>query len=407
MNNIIKKIFILILIIIFLIAFSSSYSSLSIDNLAIVVAIGIDTSTNNNLKVSFQFTNPSSVSESGKSEQSPSTIYSIDASSISSAINLMNTYIGKELNLSHCKLIAFSEEIASLGISEEIYTLINDEQLRPSTNIVITKCTAKYYLENSKPLFENLLTKYYEVFSNSSDYTGYTANVTVGDFFNSMICDSCEPYAILGGISSEDTGSPNTINSQKDSSGKSNESPLTGVTTSENTGLAVFKYDKLVGELNSIETLSFLATKNKLKEFLVSIPNPEESNSYIDVHLTPLRNASIDVSIVNGTPYIKIKYSFNGRIYSMKDNSKYLDSNVLNALSNSCNSYLESTFSNYLYKTSKDLKSDINGIGNSAKSQFLSTKDFSDYNWNEKYKDAFFDIEVNSSIRSGFLLRET
>ena len=154
MKKIIKKIFVIILILMLLLAFSKSYSTLNIDNLSIVVAMGIDTSDKNLLQISFQFTNASSVSESGTSEQSPSIIYTVDASSISSGINLINTYIGKEVNLSHCKVIAFSEEIASRGISEEIYTLVNDTQVRPSTNIVISKTSARYYLENSKPLFE-------------------------------------------------------------------------------------------------------------------------------------------------------------------------------------------------------------------------------------------------------------
>ena len=113
MNKIFKKIFIAILIIMFLLAFSKSYSTLNVDNLSVVVAMGIDVSDKNNLKISFQFTNSSSVSESGTSEQSPSIIYTVDASSISSGVNLINTYIGKSVNLSHCKVIAFSEEIAS------------------------------------------------------------------------------------------------------------------------------------------------------------------------------------------------------------------------------------------------------------------------------------------------------
>ena len=115
-KKIFKKIFIAILIIMLLLAFSKSYSTLNIDNLSVVVAMGIDVSDKNHLQISFQFTNPSSVSESGTSEQAPSIIYSVDASSISSGINLINTYIGKSVNLSHCKIIAFSEELASRGI---------------------------------------------------------------------------------------------------------------------------------------------------------------------------------------------------------------------------------------------------------------------------------------------------
>lgn len=407
-NTFIKKVFIVILIILFLIAFSSSYTSLSIENIAIVVAMGIDVSNNNNLTISFQFTNASSVSETGSSEQAPSIIYSVEASSISSGINLMNAHVGKELNLSHCKLIAFSEEIASMGIAKEIYTLSNDTQVRPSTNIVITKCTAKYYLENSKPLFENLLTKYYEVFSNSSQYTGYTANVTLGDFFNSLLCNACQPYAILGGVTNKSAESASTnINSQKDSSNNSNSSSISATSSAENTGLAVFNNDVLVGELNSIETLCFHILKNNIDGFLISVPNPSKTDSYMDIYMTPLNEVNTDVNIINGSPYIKIKCLFTGRIYSMEENSKNLDPDLLKEISNSCSSYLESILSDYLYKTSKSLHADINGFGRHAKSKFFDISSFKNYNWNQKYEDSFFDVNIESSIKSSFLLTES
>lgn len=407
MNKIIKRFFIFILVIILFLAFSGSYTSLSIDNIETVVAIGLDTSTTNNLKVSFQFTNSSSVSESGTTEQSPSMVYSIDASSISSAINLMNAYVGKELSFSHCKLIAISEELANAGISDEIYTLINDIQIRPTANIVISKCTAKVYIENSKPLFENLLTKYYEVFSNSSKYTGFTVNATIGDFFNSLVCKSCEPYAILGGLNSENSSDSSSIESEKDVTGKSNESNIQGELGTENFGIAVFKQGQIVGELNSIETMCFLTTRNNVDGFLISIPDPNSEEGIIDIYLTPTSNTTIKVKLLNGSPYIKLNYRFSGRIQSASENTNYLDDSLLNEISSACNNYLESILSDYLYKTAKTFKSDINGFGQEAKKNFLTLEDFEDYNWEEKYKDSFFDVNVSASIKSSLLLTNT
>ena len=218
MKNIIIRILSVIVIILLLIAFSSSYSFLNIASLDYVVAIGFDTSTNNNYRISFQFAKVSSVSESGKTEQTPTIINTVEASSLNNAINLMNTYIGKKLNLSHCKVIVFSEEIANNGIASQIYSLINDTQIRPSANIIVSKCSAQYYIANSKPIFENLITKYYEVFPSSSDYTGYTADTTIGDFFNALECELCEPTAILGGLNTEHSDNTSSINSKKDSS---------------------------------------------------------------------------------------------------------------------------------------------------------------------------------------------
>ena len=407
MNSSFKKILTIITIFSLLVAFSSSYKSLSIDKLAYVVAIGIDSSDAKGFQFSFQFTNVTPNSESGTAEKSPSIVNTVEATSIGSAINLMNTYIGKRLNLSHCKVIVFSEAVAVSGISKHIYTLMNDTQVRPSANIVVSKCTAKYYIENSRPILENLITKYYDIFDYSSNFTGYTVDASIGDFLNKLECDTCSPVAILGGMNTENRNYESDINENQASSTKSNESSIFGKRGSENIGLAAFKDDKMVGELNAYECLAFLNITNQAQGFFITIKDPEEDNNYLDIYLSPSNPTKIKLSIVNGSPYIKIDCSYSGRIYSIDANKQYLDSKKLQALSTSCNSFIESTFSDYLYKTSKELKTDINEFGKYALSKFITTNDFNNYNWNENYKNSFFDIIVNTNVESSILLTET
>ena len=123
MKAFIKYIIIGFIIVFFSIAFTSTHNIQSIDDISYVVALGIDVGEQNNLKITFQFTKPTSTSgESGSSESAPPIIDSIEAESVDNAVNLMNTYTSKEINLSHCKLIVFSEELAKKGIKEEIYS---------------------------------------------------------------------------------------------------------------------------------------------------------------------------------------------------------------------------------------------------------------------------------------------
>ena len=193
-SNILKIIICVTLIIVFTIGFNQGQE---VDDLAYVIAIGIDTSKKNNLKVSFQFAKPVNASDSGSSEPQPSFIHTVEASSITSSINLMNSFMSKRLNLSHCKVVVFSEEFAKEGISEELYTLINNIQIRPDVSIVVSRCSSKYFIENSKPTLENIVTKYYEIAPQSTEYTGYTSNVKIGDFFNKLNFLTCEYFSIL------------------------------------------------------------------------------------------------------------------------------------------------------------------------------------------------------------------
>lgn len=405
MNKLFRNLFIIILIIVFIVAFSSSYLSLSMDNLAYVLAVGIDKASENStdLQVSFQFSTTSKATESGSTEKAPTIINSVIASSLSSAINLMNSYMGKELNMSHCKVIIFSEQLAEEGISDEIYTLINNTQVRPSSNIIISKCNAKTYIEQTSPELENLISKYYEIFNNSGKYTGFMPDSTIGTFFNNIICTTCEPVAILGGLAKENLSST----TQETFNIKANESSIEGENGSENIGMAVFKGDRLVGELSSLETIAYLTMHNKVDRFLISIPDPEVAGHYLDIYLSPSGSTKVKVDTSTSSPYVKVKTKFTGRIYSMSENSNYLKSEILDAISNTCNQYLESVFSAYLYKTSKEFKSDINGFGKVAQSNFFTTPEYTAYNWHDSFKNSFFDVEIDTSVKSGMLITQT
>ena len=402
MKKLLKNLFIFIVIIVFLLAFSHSYSSLNIDNLAYVVALGIDSTDDNNLQVTFQFSTPVSI-ESG--EKPTPIINTLTASSISNATNIMNSYLGTPASFSHCKVIVFSEQIAKQGISDEIYTLINDTQVTPASNIVVSKCDAKTYLEQTTPELENLVSKYYESFENSSKNTGYIPDATIGDFFNDLTSRTREPYAILGGVNAESRNEENSTTNQNDL--KVNMTSISGKNGSENFGVAVFKEDTLVGELNAFESVAFQNIRNNIDRFLISVHDPENENNVLDIYMTPAKNTSVKVNTSTQTPYIEISCKFTGRIYSMSENSKYLSPDVLDSISKSCDSYLESLFTEYLYKTSKEFNSDINSFGTYALKNFFTTKEFENYFWLENYKNAFFKVNVDSSVKSGMLITET
>ena len=138
------------------------------------------------------------VIQAGSSQSQKSTITSVDCNSIDSGIALINSYISKKVNLSHCKAIIISEELAYEGISEYIYTLVNNIQIRPDCNVVISRCNAKDYLDNSTPTLESVSARYYEFTLNSSEYTGFTENIKLFNFYSDLLSTTTQAHAILG-----------------------------------------------------------------------------------------------------------------------------------------------------------------------------------------------------------------
>ena len=362
---------------------------------------------NEKYKITFQFTTGSPNPETGSTEKSPSIINSVEANSIDSAINIMDAYMARELNFSHCRLFIFSEEVAVNGISDEIYTLANDTEIRSSANVIVCKSLAKDYIQSSEPILENLITKYYEIFPNSSRYTGYIYNATLGNFFNQLISDTGEPFAILGGVNNNSTNSDTSSNLSDISNIRASDNSISSKRGSENIGTAVFKDDKLVGELSALETLCLSIIRGAVNSFLITINNPQNVEEKIDIMLLAEKSPKIKVDIVNNTPYISINLKFTGRIYSIQENSNYLDSSVLDSISEETNNYMENLLTEYLYKTSLEFKSDINDIGKYCLQNFFTIPEFERFDWKNSYTNSTFKVSSDTKILSGFLLTET
>ena len=136
----VKKSFILFLILsICVLTLSGCYDAIGIEDLSYAIAIGLDEGENNILKLSIQFASPNKSSEgSGSSGQSDeTTITTIECSSVSSGINLINSYISKKINLAHCEVIVISEKLAAKGVLEYLSNIIDNIDIRPTCSVIV------------------------------------------------------------------------------------------------------------------------------------------------------------------------------------------------------------------------------------------------------------------------------
>lgn len=459
-KNFVRILIFVILLVIFVKAFSKSYTSHNLSNLAYVLAIGIDSGENAKMKISAQFTKNTAISPgSGSSSEDSSNIILVsgEADSIYSGLNLLNSYIGKELNLAHCSVIIFSEDFAKTGISTEIYSLINNEEIRPSTNLVISKCSAYDYLNNSMPNLEKMTIKYYDTFSITSRFTGYISNITIGDFYNDLSNKTCDGTAILGGLNStarEENSENSSNNSSSESSGDSSNnssnsesgtsggnsgntssleasgnskqnannnqevitnpenltagmSSVQGKRGTENIGIAVFDEDKFCGELTAVEAICHLLITNSIDSCIVSVDNPIVKNKKMEVQLFPTKKSKISVDIKQDKPIISINLYMNADILTLEGGINYEENETLQKISDSTKKYMEGEVRDYLNKVSKEYGTDIDGFCTKAYSNFATIPEWKRYNWCEKFKNAEFNINVDVNVVSSLLITKT
>ena len=486
----VKKILIILLVIVITVFFLTNFSSIyTIDDYAYVIAMGLDNSDDSDLILSLQIAIPagsSKGSESSSSQSSSSIVSTVKCKNINGGVNLINDYLGQKLNLSYCKAMVFSEEIAKKGIGNYICTATNDIEIRPSCDIIVSKCSALDYITNSKPLLENLSSKYYEIASSSQKDTGLTRTISLMSFYNRYYDSLCEPYAPLSSIEeSNESGKANqtsqantktnqdnqvdnsnqsnqasqanqlnqanqseqinsnasinkkeaesnsedaknevqgkTLDSDKNSNdtnggGSSSSSGGKSESTSKkdvekdntnakikNQGLAIFKDDKLIGEISREETLCYMLVSGKLKDAVINVPSPFEDADYVSLNISSVHSKN-KVEIKNGTPFVTCNISLSARVLSSTKTSNYLSKENSLALEYATNSYLNANITDFLYKTSKELKSDFIGFGRNAVRSFKTMDNWKNYDWLNKYQNSEFNVNINTTVKSSYLL---
>ena len=430
-TDIIKKIFIISIIASLLSAFSEySNSAQNIDDLSYAVAIGVDIGETSKYRISLQLTTmESSATESaisnssgassgesgssnsggGSSSQTSSNyiIQTMETDSIDSALNIANSYINKTINLSHCKILLVSEEIAKQGVEPLVNSLINKVETRPDCSIIVSKIPNGEFNSEKKPKIEELISQYYDVASNIETGRGYSETIKLNEFYLTLNDSFYQPYSSLGTTynTSKNTNNEN-VSSNLDSQSK------TLITNTEKQsvevmGLGVFKKDKLVGTLTANQTLSHQLITNELDFSTINITSPFNPNETLDIYISTYKSPKIKVDITNGSPFVQVNLYVAARIVSFNSYEiNLLTEEKLNLVQNTVKSYLENQIYDYLNTTAKKYNSDISGLGRFAVKNFKTINDWNNYNWLENYQNCTFKVNIDTSIKTGNLLTQ-
>ena len=149
-----------------------------------------------------------------------------------------------------------------------------------------------------------------------------------------------------------------------------------------------------------------MMVSNKLKSCTISIPNPIGDSESINLSIKLAHNTKNSVSLVNRTPFISSAVKINAKIESATQkssygNSSYYSKENIQLIEESCNQYLKKALNDYLYKTAKEYNCDIDGFGKYAVKYFPTIKDWQDYNWLDNFQNSTFNVNVETTIKSG------
>lgn len=376
------KVLIIILLIASLFTLTGCTRLNGIDQFYFIISIGIDETDEGLLKLSIQVSSneKGSNSQSSSSSQSRnSQIYSVEAYTIDEGITILNNYLSKQLNLSHCSALIFSEKVATNGIKTYFNTLNNNTELRETCNLIISSSTAYDLMNKISNSGEVFSSRLFDYLTSSEEYTGFTNKSTIGTFSKALHTTNAEPTAIYASVSE------NVV---------------------QTSGIAVFKNEFMVGHIDAPHSIAHLILKRDLNECTLTIDSPFEENEKIDLELTLYKKTNIDIDLIGGTPFISIDVYPEAYISSSGKKLDFLNADNIKLVENASNTYLTTLIKDYLYNITKNFDSDILGFGALYKSKFLTEAEFNEIGWSKIFRDSFFKVNVNSKINSSNLFNK-
>lgn len=392
------------------------------DNIAYVTALGID-NTEDGYIYTIQFANPTKIS-GGASEEGGSggnivENIAVEAATIYSAINNANSIVSKDLSLSHAKIIVVSEDVAREGLNgiNDVFARNND--IRPDIYFAVAEDAGKY-LEEVKPAIDLNPVKYYQLTYDSKTGNSIPHNKAV-DFYTACISGEMDCALPTAGVaktdddkkSGTDAGSGGGDKDEKAEQNKSqkeseeNEGGFENKTKnyyagqagekiknkSEVIGAAIFKGDRYVDKIGSIETELYGILMGRFKENNVTFKTDTDPGRPITVQVEEKRMPTYKIDLKNKS--VKIKVQLDCELLSASIEHK--KNMTISETEQSASGMVNEAAQKLIEKFYRGYGTDTLGICGRAKKQFITLSEYDKFK--ESFKPEEWSFEVNTDLR--------
>lgn len=376
-----KKIPALILfleIILLISALTGCWNYREIDKLAIVSGIAIDKGENNNYLITVELVN---LQTQGKDVTTTSKRIQVEGQTMFDTIRNTIKISGRKLYFSHTKILILSKEVARDGIVKILDLFSRDSESRLSMFILVSKEKTAAELLSQQSITSEIRSFEMENMLRSQNILSKSPKITLDELINSLSGEGISAVLPAVGI---------VINE--------------GAGTSELSGTAVLKKDKLLGFLDENETRYYLFIVDKVKGSIVVDKNPPGANE-----------ANIAFEIFNSTTKVKpcfnneklsmdISVEIDASIGEMGTTKNYIDDTGRTKLKKDMEKKMEEDIKKLIKKVQREYDADIFGFGLKVKQNmpklWRSIKD----SWDQEFENLDINVDVKINIRNTGLM---
>jgi len=292
--------------------------------------------------------------------------------------------------------------------------------------LVIAKGTACEFITENKPVLERNPAKNLELLALAGRKAGLIPASQIQRFLVEMQSLGEEPLVILAGINKrqppEEKGEEKSKSEEKSESDSPSElfipidesdiryvagkSPSIGGNPVELLGAAVFKGDKMVGEITGEEVRYVLYLRGTFKQGITVVQDPFTQDRFVAADLRLARPTQIRVKKDEGKFHVTVNIALEGSLIGSQGNENYADPKVLKTIEKQLVNEIEKGCEDIIRKAQNAFLSDIFAFGNKARHLTMTWQEWQDLGWHEEFPHADVTVTVKVELRrTGLLFR--
>lgn len=409
MGKLIKLIFLFLLV-----ALSAGcWSKDEVENLAIASAIGIDqvgAGMDQQVLYSVLIVKPGSTSGGGSGESGggvggkvPGWINFGQGNSVEDAERNLSTTTSKKLFLGHSRVIILGERTAKDGIGDIVDYLERNKNIRLRNWMLVTKGEALEIFD-IHPELENLFS---EEVNNLLTFSAPRVSKSFAVDLKNFLVDLVTPgkEAVLPLLEVREI--PSVMGLDVQGEGDKSE-PNKNVRLK---GLAVFKGEKMVGELEDTETKGFLWVMGKTEGGTLTFQAQNTGTKkpvQVTIEMTRAKS-KMEAVVLQGKPAITVKIDAEGNLQEFSQSEATLKPEDVAEIDKGYRTEIKKQAMKAILKCQKELQSDIFGFGAAFhRQQVKYWKEHElEKNWDQVFPEVQVTVEVKANIRRSGLISDS
>ncbi|HBV86158.1 MAG TPA: Ger(x)C family spore germination protein [Desulfosporosinus sp.] len=278
--------------------------------------------------------------------------------------------VSRKLYFPHNQLIIFGSSLAEQGVQEHLDFFLRDQETRLEVFVLVADDRASDIFD-VKPRLEKVPSMKIAELMDAQAANSTTSIVRLNQFATRLMSDTTAPIAPIIEVL-----------------GKGNERELSVK------GTAVFKEDKLIGQLNKVETRGLLWVIDRIKSGIIDV-NCRDTIVSLEIIRA---QGKISSEIIDGQPYIKIEIKEDGNIASQCCPIDLVSPNAVAELEELQAEAIKAEIQAALRKAQK-LNADIFGFGDIIHQRHPKEWQELKDDWDEIFPDLDVEIIVEAKLR--------